>query len=116
MRVERHPKFQKFFAEIKDTVTKAKLLASITRLAAGNPGKAKSVGDGVWELRIDYGPVGESITRTLATTSCYSWLAVRRMDSNRILKLPSSWPEQSGNRYAPGRNPRHFSSDRAVVI
>jgi putative addiction module killer protein len=56
MKVERHPKFQKFFAEIKDTVAKAKLLASITRLAAGNPGKAKSVGDGVWELKIDYGP------------------------------------------------------------
>lgn len=26
------------------------------RLAAGNPGDAKPVGDGVSELRIDYGP------------------------------------------------------------
>jgi putative addiction module killer protein len=56
MKVERHPRFQKFFAEIKDTVAKAKVLASITRLAAGNSGKAKSLGDGVWELKIDYGP------------------------------------------------------------
>lgn len=56
MKVERHPRFQKFFAEIKDLGAKAKVLASITRLAAGNPGKAKSVGDGVWELKIDYGP------------------------------------------------------------
>jgi len=56
MKVERHPRFQEFFAEIKDIVAKAKLLASITRLAAGNPGKAKSVGDGVWEMKIDYGP------------------------------------------------------------
>jgi putative addiction module killer protein len=56
MKVEQHPRFQKFFGEIKDTVAKARLLASITRLAAGNPGKAKSVGDGVWELKIDYGP------------------------------------------------------------
>lgn len=56
MKVERHPRFQSFFAEIKDLRAKAKVLASITRLAAGNPGKAKSVGDGVWELKIDYGP------------------------------------------------------------
>lgn len=54
--MRQHPRFQKFFGEIKDVVTKAKLLASITRLAAGNPGKARSVGEGVWELKIDYGP------------------------------------------------------------
>jgi putative addiction module killer protein len=56
MEIRQHPRFQKFFGEIKDQVTKAKLLASIKRLAAGNPGKAKSVGEGVWELKIDYGP------------------------------------------------------------
>lgn len=56
MEIRQHPRFQRFFGEIKDAVTKAKLLASIKRLAAGNPGKAKSVGEGVWELKIDYGP------------------------------------------------------------
>lgn len=56
MEIRQHPRFQKFFGEIKDAVTKAKLLAAIKRLAAGNPGKAKSAGEGVWELKIDYGP------------------------------------------------------------
>ncbi|MFC3457234.1 type II toxin-antitoxin system RelE/ParE family toxin [Massilia haematophila] len=56
MDIRQHPRFLKFFGEVKDAVTKAKLLASIKRLAAGNPGKAKSVGEGVWELKIDYGP------------------------------------------------------------
>jgi putative addiction module killer protein len=56
MDIRQHPRFQKFFGEIKDAVTKAKLLAGIKRLAAGNPGKAKSVGNGVMELKIDYGP------------------------------------------------------------
>jgi putative addiction module killer protein len=56
MDIRQHPRFKTFFGEIKDAVTKAKLLASIKRLAAGNPGKAKSVGEGVWELKIDYGP------------------------------------------------------------
>jgi putative addiction module killer protein len=56
MQIREHPKFQEFFAEVRDAVTKAKLLASIKRLAAGNPGKAKSLGEGVMELKIDYGP------------------------------------------------------------
>lgn len=56
MDIRQHPRFKTFFGEVKDAVTKAKLLASIKRLSAGNPGKAKSVGEGVWELKIDYGP------------------------------------------------------------
>lgn len=56
MEIHQHPRFQKFFGEVKDAVTKAKLLFSIKKLAAGNPGKAKSVGEGVMELKIDYGP------------------------------------------------------------
>lgn len=56
MEIKEHPRFRKFFGEIKDAVTKAKLLISIKRLAAGNPGKTRSVGEGVMELKIDYGP------------------------------------------------------------
>jgi putative addiction module killer protein len=56
MEIRRHPKFDDFLRNLKDVVTKAKVLSSISNLAAGNPGKAKAVGEGVWELRIDYGP------------------------------------------------------------
>ena len=34
----------------------ARIVRRLDRLAEGNPGDAKSIGDGVSELRIDYGP------------------------------------------------------------
>lgn len=56
MEIRQHPKFSEFISGIKDATIKAKILISVSRLAAGNPGKAKSVGGGVSELKIDYGP------------------------------------------------------------
>ena len=41
MEIRQHPKFSEFISGIKDATTKAKILISVSRLAAGNPGKAK---------------------------------------------------------------------------
>ena len=41
---------------LDDIRARARILVRIERLAAGNPGEAKPVGEGVSELRIDYGP------------------------------------------------------------
>jgi putative addiction module killer protein len=38
------------------TFVHARVLARVERLIAGNPGDVKPVGEGVSELRIDYGP------------------------------------------------------------
>ncbi len=35
---------------------RARVLVRVERLAAGNPGDVRPVGEGVSELRIDYGP------------------------------------------------------------
>ena len=40
---------------LRDIRARAHVLARIERLAAGNPGDVKPVGEGVSELRIDYG-------------------------------------------------------------
>ncbi len=41
---------------LRDLQGRARVLVRVERLAAGNPGDVKFVGDGVSELRIDFGP------------------------------------------------------------
>lgn len=41
---------------LKDIRARARILVRIERLSAGNPGDVKPVGEGVSEMRIDYGP------------------------------------------------------------
>ena len=48
--------FVKWIDAVKDIHARARILVRIERLAAGNPGDVKAVGEGVSELRIDYGP------------------------------------------------------------
>ena len=48
--------FSRWIDRLQDIRARARILVRIERLAAGNPGDVKSVGEGVSELRIDYGP------------------------------------------------------------
>ena len=41
---------------LRDPRARARVLVRVERLAAGNPGDVRPVGEGVSELRIDYGP------------------------------------------------------------
>ena len=41
---------------MKDIRARARILARIERLKTGNPGDVKPVGEGISEMRIDYGP------------------------------------------------------------
>ena len=41
---------------MRDARARARVLVRVERLAAGNPGDVRPVGEGVSELRIDYGP------------------------------------------------------------
>ena len=42
--------------ELRDVRTRAKIAARLARLAAGGFGDCKPLREGVWELRIDWGP------------------------------------------------------------
>ena len=41
---------------LRDVRARARVLVRVERLAAGNPGDVRPVGEGVSEMRIDYGP------------------------------------------------------------
>lgn len=48
--------FVQWLDGLRDIKGRSRVLARIERLASGNPGDVKPVGEGVSELRIDYGP------------------------------------------------------------
>lgn len=48
--------FSAWLGALRDSRAKAKVLTRIARLRRGNPGDVRPVGEGVSEMRIDYGP------------------------------------------------------------
>jgi putative addiction module killer protein len=56
MEVRKTEVFATWLDGLRDLRARARVQVRIERLAAGNPGDVKPVGEGVSELRIDYGP------------------------------------------------------------
>lgn len=54
--VVRTDDFDQWLRKLKDRVGRLRIVERLDRLAAGNPGDAKPVGRGVWELRLRFGP------------------------------------------------------------
>lgn len=48
--------FARWLDDLRDMRARARVQVRIERLASGNPGDVRPVGEGVSELRIDYGP------------------------------------------------------------
>lgn len=48
--------FDLWLRRLKDRAGRLRIVERLDRLAAGNPGDAKPVGRGVWELRLRSGP------------------------------------------------------------
>ena len=56
VRIEKTETFDRWMTRLKDRRAIARISIRIDRLASGNAGDVRPVGEGVSELRIDYGP------------------------------------------------------------
>ncbi|WP_347261309.1 type II toxin-antitoxin system RelE/ParE family toxin [Rudaea sp.] len=56
MRIDSTETYTNWLDRLRDLRARARIQARVERLAAGNPGDVKPVGEGVSELRIDCGP------------------------------------------------------------
>jgi len=54
--ITRTDAFDRWLRSLRDSRARAKVLVRIQRLESGNPGDVAPVGDGIGEMRIDYGP------------------------------------------------------------
>jgi len=56
LHIVRSATFDRWLKNLKDAPARARILVRITRLAQDNPGDVKPVGQGISEIRINYGP------------------------------------------------------------
>jgi putative addiction module killer protein len=54
--IRKTERFGKWLDGLRDVRARARIQARIERLAQGNPGDVRPVGEGVSEMRLDYGP------------------------------------------------------------
>ena len=60
--VRQTEEFSGWLRRLRDANAVARIAGRIRRMEMGNPGDSRSVGQGVLEMRIDYGPGYESTT------------------------------------------------------
>jgi putative addiction module killer protein len=56
MKIRKTSVYEKWIDKLRDSQARYRILTRVKRLEAGNPGDVKPVGDGLSEMRIDYGP------------------------------------------------------------
>jgi putative addiction module killer protein len=56
LEIRQTTEYATWFNRLRDRQVRVRIQSRIDRLSLGNPGDVKPVGEGVSELRIDYGP------------------------------------------------------------
>ncbi|MBN6772600.1 type II toxin-antitoxin system RelE/ParE family toxin [Pseudomonas granadensis] len=92
--------FQAWHRSIRDLQAKVAIARRIDRASTGNLGDAKSVGDGVSEMRLDIGP-GYRVYFTIRNGAVIILLAggdksSQSADIRRAQKLPRRYDHESG--------------------
>jgi len=96
--VVKSARFDQWLRQLKDRRAAARVQVRIDRLAAGNPGDVRPVGNGVSELRIDYGP-GYRVYylqqgQRLIVLLCGGNKASQRNDIEQAKQIAAGWKER----------------------
>lgn len=85
--VEKTEEFQTWLDGLRDERAQFKINQRLLRLKGGNPGDWKTVGDGVSEMRIDYGP-GYRVYYTIRRRMVYLLLSgSTKRDQDQTIRL-----------------------------
>ena len=92
--------FRKWRVRLKDERARAVIASRLDRLAFGNAGDVKPVGQGISELRVDYGP-GYRIYfhrrgNTIIILLCGGDKSTQAKDIKTAQKLAKEWSEEDG--------------------
>lgn len=95
------PEFRRWLGSLRDERARARLLKSIDNLSLGRFGNAKSLGGGISELRVDYGP-GYRIYfarrgSRLILLACGGDKSRQRTDIARAREIAALWEPEDGN-------------------
>ena len=87
--------FAKWLRKLRDPRARIKILVRIRRLSLGNFGDVKSVGSGLHELRIDYGPGYRvyfiNTDKSLVILLCGGDKQSQKLDVTRAMGLAKEW-------------------------
>jgi len=84
--------FGDWLASLRDAKARARISARLARLAVGNFGDCRPIREGVWELRIDWGP-GYRVYYAMAEQTCVLLLGGgdKRKQSADIERAIANW-------------------------
>ena len=92
--IEILPEFAKWIGGLKDVKAKVKIVDRIDRMKKGNLGDHKSVGKGVLETRINYGPGYRIYFARKGNTLIIILAGSSKKDQDTIIKLAQNQRRQ----------------------
>ena len=92
--------FRKWRIRLKDQRGRALIASRLDRLAYGNAGDVRPVGQGISELRIDYGPgfrvYFQKRGETIVILLCGGDKSTQAKDIKTAKRLAEEWSEEDG--------------------
>ena len=83
--------FSAWLHRLRDADAVARIVGRIRRMEKGNPGDTRSVGQGILEMRIDYGPGYRIYYSHRGAQIVSSYVVATSVRSSRTSSGPGSW-------------------------